>query len=73
MASRHVVSRFIHYDDDAQAINGHIQTITWSIQNFTILIFISILRLLFELSLNFMKVETTLAIEFALEVNSFSL
>jgi hypothetical protein len=39
MASRNSVSRFIHYDDDVQTINGHIQTITWSIQNFTVLHF----------------------------------
>jgi hypothetical protein len=36
MASRSAINRAIHYDHDIQAISGHIQTITQSIQNFTV-------------------------------------
>jgi hypothetical protein len=40
MASRHVISRFIHCDDDVLLISGHIQTITWSIQSFMVCLLI---------------------------------
>jgi hypothetical protein len=70
MASRHAISRLIHYDDDIQTISGHIQTITWSIQNFTVFLLFSILV---ELLSNVVQVETTLAIEFSLEVRFPSL
>jgi len=36
IASRRVVERLIRYCDDAQAISGHIQTISWSIESFTV-------------------------------------
>jgi hypothetical protein len=36
MASRSALDRAIHYDHDIQAISGHIQTITQSIQSFTV-------------------------------------
>jgi hypothetical protein len=70
MASRHAISRLVHYDDDVQTISGHVQTISWSIQNFTVSLFI---LFLVELLLNVVQVETTLAIEFALEVSFSSL
>ena len=60
--------RAIHYNDDTQAINGHIQTVTWSIQSFTVRLHVHIVPLVTDMS-RIMQVETMLAIEFALDVS----
>jgi hypothetical protein len=39
MVSRPAIKRAIHHDHDAQAISGHIQAISQSIQSFTVRIF----------------------------------
>jgi hypothetical protein len=36
MVSRPKLERIIHYNDDAQAIAGHIQEISWSIESFMV-------------------------------------
>jgi len=36
VASRNYFTRFVNHDSDAQAIAGHISTISWSIQSFTV-------------------------------------
>lgn len=57
--------RLIHRDSDAQAMAGQIMTITWSIHTFTVC------RIVFGWLLLWLtpgKVESMLAIEFALEV-----
>jgi len=36
IASRNYFTRVIHHDNDAQAIAGHVSTISWSIQSFTV-------------------------------------
>jgi hypothetical protein len=46
IASRHAINRALHYDDDAQAISGHIQTIIFSIQHFTVRPFACVVQLL---------------------------
>jgi hypothetical protein len=59
------MKRLIHHDDDIQAISGHIHTITWAIQCFTVRFF----RCPCCGWINFdLQVESTLAIEFALDV-----
>jgi len=36
ISSRFFVNRALRYQDDAEAISGHIQAITWSIHSFTV-------------------------------------
>lgn len=69
MASRHVLKRFVRYADDAQTISGHIQTISWSIQSFTVSLLLVISSSRFGLILDLDQVETMLAIEFTLDVS----
>lgn len=69
MASRHIVKRLIRYSDDAQAINGHIQTISWSIESFTVNLPSHIRPASSVIYMVWHQVETMLAVEFALDVS----
>jgi hypothetical protein len=45
MATRSSISQLIHYNDDVQVINGHIQSVTWGIESFTVSLGLTVLHL----------------------------
>jgi hypothetical protein len=67
-ASNGLMKRLVHRDDDVQSISGYIQTVAWSIQSFIVRYSRCADYGWMGLNTGF-QVETTLAIEFALDVS----
>jgi hypothetical protein len=65
IASRSLMKRLVHYKDDARSVSEHIQSITWSVQSFTVCQLAFVNLSLADLS----QVETMVAIEFSLDVS----
>lgn len=66
IGSKHYVKRLVGHDDDTRAVAGQVASLTWSIQSFVV----RLSMLLGHIALTVARqAESTLAIEFALDVS----